>query len=293
MQWWCVATGQPWTWEWRAYPGVWLFVGALALFYWLRVARPGGGMRPSAGEGSAGAGGVAAADGDGAPGSRGRGRPWAFYTGLLLLWAALDWPIGALGAGYLASVHMVQFLLIAMVVPPFLLLGVPEATWRRWAGAGGAPLRAATHPVVTLAAFTVLVGLTHWPLVVDGLMASQLGSFLLDGTWLGAGLLFWWPVLAPESLRPWFGAPARMGYLIAATILNTGVFAYLTFTELPVYATYELAPPVGALSTRDDQIVAGLLMKMGGAVVLWTAITVLFFRWFAREEREMRGEAGP
>jgi len=25
-------------------------------------------------------------------------------------------------------------------------------------------------------------------------------------------------------------------------------------------------------------------MKMGGGIILWTAITVLFFRWFWREE---------
>ena len=30
MQWWCAALGEQWTWNWRAYPGVWLFVVAVA-----------------------------------------------------------------------------------------------------------------------------------------------------------------------------------------------------------------------------------------------------------------------
>ena len=81
-----------------------------------------------------------------------------------------------------------------------------------------------------------------------------------------------------------------MGYLIAATLVNTGVFAYLTFSQVPVYATFELAPPVGFLSTRDDQLVAGLLMKLGGAAVLWTSITILFFRWVGRSDREDRAQ---
>ena len=52
---------------------------------------------------------------------------------------------------------------------------------------------------------------------------------------------------------------------------------------MTLYATFELAPPIGWISSRDDQIMAGLFMKMGGGVILWTAITIIFFRWFAAE----------
>lgn len=59
-----------------------------------------------------------------------RGRHAAsFSSGLLVLWAALDWPLGPLGASYLASVHVLQFLLIALVAPPLLLAGLPRATF--------------------------------------------------------------------------------------------------------------------------------------------------------------------
>lgn len=261
MQWWCAAQGVPWEWSWRPYPGVWLFVATLAGAYGTTVHRRGGVPRR---------------------------RVVSFGAGLVVLWAALDWPVGALGAGYLASVHMVQFLLVALLSPPLLLLGVaplvdPDADlWRRRG------IRASTHPLATLSVFTVLLAVTHWPPVVDGLMARQLGSFALDVTWMAAGLLFWWPVVMDVPARSWLGAPARMGYLVAGTIVNTGVFAFLTFSELPVYATYELAPPVSGFSARDDQVLAGLLMKTGGAAVLWTAVTILFFRWFARQESEER-----
>jgi len=254
MQWWCVATTEPWSWTWRPYPGVWLFVAAMALVYGVAVVRRDG------------------------------GRPGWFALGLLLVWVALDWPVGALGAGYLASVHMVQFLLLTLIAPPFLMLGVTESSWRRWAARGGPGLRLLTHPVPTLAVFTTLVALTHWPPVVDGLMGSQLGNFLLDATWIATGILFWWPVVASAPERSWLGTPVKIGYLIAATLLNTGVFIYLTFSELPLYATFELAPPVW-VTTREDQMVAGFLMKLGGAVVLWGAITILFFRWVAQEQR--------
>ncbi|MDT8342529.1 MAG: cytochrome c oxidase assembly protein [Longimicrobiales bacterium] len=260
MQWWCAAQGVPWTWSWQAYPGVWLFVLALAGGYRLLRAR-----WPEA--------------------DRARFRGWMFALGTAALWIALDWPVGALGAGYLASVHMVQYLLIALIAPPLLLLGLPRGLYRALAASRPAPLlRALTHPIPAVAVFVALMAWTHWPPVVDTLMVSQAGSFLLDVVWLLSGVVFWWPVVAPEPDRPWLREPAKVGYLIVATLVNTGVFAYLTFSPLPLYAVYELAPPVSGLSTRDDQLLAGLLMKMGGAVVLWTAISILFFRWYRQSE---------
>jgi cytochrome c oxidase assembly factor CtaG len=115
-------------------------------------------------------------------------------------------------------------------------------------------------------------------------MGSQPGSFLLDMLWILAGLLFWWPVAAPVPRRERFGWPLKVGYLILATITNTGVFVYLTFSHLPLYATYELAPPLAWITKREDQQLAGLLMKFGGGAILWVAIAVCFARWFQAEE---------
>lgn len=267
LQWWCAAQGTPWSWSWRPYVGVWLLVGGLVVGYALLLRRLGrseaGGAAPAA-------------------------RKSLFLSGAALLWAALDWPLGTLGAGYLASAHMVQFLLIALVIPPLLLAGIPdrayEALQSRPGGHRG--LAVLTHPLVALALFGTSIGVTHWPVVVDALMPTQLGSFVMDMAWLATGILFWWPVAAPVPRRAWFGPPMKMGYLFLATVVNTAPFIYLTFSHFPVYATYELAPPGPWLGTRDDQIVAGLLMKMGGALVLWTAITVLFVRWYLTEGRE-------
>ncbi len=263
MRFWCSAQGVAWTWTWQPYVGVWLMVLFLGIAY-VRLVRGTTGARPRAGS----------------------WRTWSFAAGLLVLWVALDWPVGALAAGYLASLHMVQFLLVGLVGPPLLLLGVPEASWgalrrRRRLVAG---LRRATHPLAAIVVFNLVLVLTHWPLVVDGLMGSQAGSFLIDTLWILGGTILWWPVAAPVPERPGFGYPLKMAYLIAVTITSTIPFLYLTFTSLPVYATYELAPPIAGITKRQDQQLAGLLMKLGGAIVLWTGIGVLFFRWYRSEE---------
>ena len=269
--WWCAARGVEWTWTWQAYPGVWLFVAALVVAFF-RLERRSVDEAPSDARSST-------------------WRRTAFLVGAGALWLILDWPIGAIGAGYLASVHMVQFLVLALIVPPLLLLSIRERDYRAIARRlPEGPFRAVTHPLVTLATFTIVLAATHWPPVVDTLMPNQAGNMLLDLAWLATGLLFWWPIVAPVPVRPGWGYPTKMGYLIAATLLNTGTFAYLTFTALPLYATYELAPPFPGISTRDDQTLAGLLMKIGGAAILWTAITILFARWYRESER---GEPTP
>jgi len=266
LQWWCAAQGVPWTWQWQAYPGVWAFCGLL-IGAWARMRSRWPGSEET------------------------RRRTVTYLAGVATLWVALDWPVGALGAGYLASVHMVQYLLIALLAPPLLLIGLPRGAYRALDdGPIGGAVRVITHPIVAISSFVAIQAVTHWPPLVDTWMATQLGSFGLDLLWLCSGLLFWWPVVAPRPERSWLTDGTRIGYLIIATLVNTGVFAYLAFSELPLYATYELAPPVAAISSRDDQLVAGLLMKFGGAIVMWVSIGILFFRAYAASDSLGKGE---
>src|SRR2546422_8154800 len=80
---------------------------------------------------------------------RGRGRvsAWSplarayFAAGLLALLLALESPIDVGGDRYLFSFHMLQHLLLAMVVPPLLLLALPEE-WRAFVPIPVPPLAA-------------------------------------------------------------------------------------------------------------------------------------------------------
>ena len=271
MNWWCSATNTPWSWEWRAYPGVWLVVAAIALLYFRGRKR------------------ARTAD---ATLEWGSGRVATFLLGLLLVWAALDWPIGTLGGGYLASMHSVQWLLLSQVAPPFLILGVPPEAWRRlgaspqWKGL----LHRAAGGIFGLVAFNAVLLVTHVPAVTDALMASQLGSFTIDASWFLSGLALWWPVLAPPGIAR-INEPLKIGYLFAATIVPTVPAAMLTFSELPAYKLYELAPRVGNIQAHSDQQMAGLLMKAVADPIMWVSMAILFFRWSAMERRVDQAEA--
>ncbi|HET9294624.1 MAG TPA: cytochrome c oxidase assembly protein [Gemmatimonadales bacterium] len=274
MTWWCAARDVAWTWHWQPYPGVWLFMLALVGGYIWMVRR----MAPKA------------APPGRPPVSR---RQWVWFgIGALALWAATDWPIGALGSGYLLSVHTIQWILYTLVAPPLLLLGVPD--WLPLATREGSVarrlLRVLALPVVALIITDAILLTSHVPAVVDGFRRTQAGSFLIDMAWLAGGLVMWWPILAPNPMISRVSPPWQIGYLFFATVVPTVPAAFLTFADFPVYALYELAPRVHGIPAGADQQVAGLLMKAVADPILWLAMGILFFQWSRREAATDREE---
>lgn len=256
MQFWCSASGKAWSWAFTAYPGVWAVV-ALFAFTYHRLTR------------------------DDAPGARHRVTGW---LGVLTLWLALDWPLGPLAAGYLASAHALQFLLVALIAPPLLLLGARDGLARWWAagGAGSATGRAVAFTTAPLAAaivFNLVSITTHVPAVVDGWMTSQLGAFAIDALWLAGGLVLWWPILVPVPARPLFGGGGKLLYLFLATVVHTGIAIAMLMRDFPMYGVYELAPPMSGLSALDDIKIAGGIMELAGSAIIFGVMTVMFFRW--------------
>lgn len=261
MRWWCSSQSVAWEWTWQPYLGVWILVLAVGVVYAWSVR----GM--SAGH---------------------RGRTVLFAAGLLVLWAALDWPLGPLGASYLASIHVLQFLLIGLIAPALLLAGVPPALFHRLPDR---PvlfrfIERVTHPVAAFFIFNIVMTLGHWPSVVDTLMASQLGSFALDITWLVGGVIFWWPVVAPVPARPKFSFMLQIAYLAANGLLIRPPSVIMLYAKFPVYAVYELAPPIPGTSAMDDQQLAGVVMKVGSAWIMMLGVGVLFYLWYGKVRRE-------
>jgi putative membrane protein len=256
MQWWCFAQGTAWTWEWRAYPGVWLFVALIAF-----LAHRLGAFHPENGR------------------ARGAG-----YAALAILWLALDWPLGPLAAGYLASAHALQFILLAFVIAP--LFWVATRRGLRAAPPTNRLWRLLTQPIMAAVLFNVSVASSHMPRVVDQLMVSAAGAFLIDLLWLGSALLFWWPLIVRIPDRPTFGVPVRLLYLLLGTLFHTVIAMVMLATELPMYGIYELAPPTGWLPPREDQQLAGSIMELVGIVLIIGYATRLFFRWAGASTRE-------
>lgn len=248
VQWWCAAQGIPWSWEWRAYPGVWAAVILLFAAYQFALKRTHSAPRT-------------------------RAQLVAGYIGVVLTWLALDWPLGALGAGYLASFHALKFLILAFIVPP--LLWTPFANLRP---ASTLPAtRPLSGPLLSAIFFNVVLVFTHTPVVVNSFAESQAGSFVIDAAWFAAGLALWRPVIVSGII---LDPLVKMLYVFGGTLGHSFLGMYLILSKLPSYTVFELAPRVHDISARMDQGLAGAAMILIGTPLVFVMEIYLFSQWF-------------
>lgn len=218
------------------------------------------------------------------------GRTVAFLAGALALWAALDWPIEDLSDGGLLSVHMVQYLLLSVIAPGLLLLGCPSwladrllaGPWR------GAAARLVRRPWLAWSLVAAVLVVSHVPAVVGWYLTNDLVHLTMHTAWLASGVVLWWPVLTPATRVAPLTPPAQIGYLFLQSLPPIVPAAFFTFSAEPVYAAYAGLPKPPGIDAVTDQQIAGVTMKIGGGLLLWIVMAVIFFRWAGREEAEQR-----
>jgi putative membrane protein len=210
-----------------------------------------------------------------------------FVAGLLVMWFAADWPMHDVAEKRLYSVHMSQHLLLSLVVPPLLMIGTPDWLWRTILGRRGiAVARFVTKPLIALAAFNIVIAISHIPAVVTLASGSEPFHFAMHTLLFVSALAMWSPVLNPLIELPKLSYPARMFYLFLQSLVPTVPASFLTFGHTVLYHVYEDVPRMFGISALTDQRAAGLIMKLVGGSVLWTVITWYFFKWFGVEDRE-------
>jgi putative membrane protein len=214
-----------------------------------------------------------------------RRRRTLFTVGMLTLWVGSTWPIHDLAERSLYSIHMVQHLAYTLVAAPFVVAGIPAWMWRDLLRPRPVAVvfRFLTRPVVALVLFNGLLLFTHWPEVVAAAVGSEWIHFGLHVVLFSSAIVMWWPVLSPLPEMPALAPPAQMLYLFLQSLAPTIPASFLTFGHTLLYPVYATFPRVWGLSALDDQLIAGLIMKLLGGLILWGFITVIFFNWYARE----------
>ena len=192
-----------------------------------------------------------------------------FAAGLLTLFLALESPIDVGGDRYLFSLHMLQHLLLAMVVPPLLLLGVPEQ-WRAFD-------RVRVSPLLANIGFNLVFALWHLPLLYQSTLRSEPIHVLEHLTFLAAGVVFWWPIVVPSDQRHGLSVVGKIAYLAFAGVPPTILGLAFILSPAVVYPFYAAAPRVTPLSPLDDQVAAGLVMFGLGNIIYFIAIWIIFF----------------
>jgi putative membrane protein len=212
-----------------------------------------------------------------------------FGLGLVTLWFALETPIDTISDYYLDSVHMVQHVLLGFVAPPLMLLGLSPQMVGRIVRVPG--VRAITEPVpAQLIAGLVMIG-WHIPPLYDATLYSASLHVVEHVTFIAAGVVLYWPMLAATSAQArWQMSPgAKLLYMLVATLPQDGVALALIFSRVPFYEYYTHAPRlVASLTPLIDQTVAGAVLMVLGKATMGVAAIAVFIRWFGSEQRADR-----
>jgi putative membrane protein len=209
-------------------------------------------------------------------------RTGSFLLGLFLIWVALGSPLAAFDEELL-TVHMVQHLLLMTIAPPLILLAAPvmpllHGLPRQFVQSVVGPVfrwppmqrvgQVLSQPAFCwFAAAAALVG-WHVPAAFTLGLQSEGWHAVEHTCFLGAGFLFWWPVVQPWPSVPVWPRWSILLYLFLATLPCDILSAFLVFCDRVVYPAYLSTPRQFGISALEDQQCAGALM--------WTCVTFVY-----------------
>ena len=221
-------------------------------------------------------------------------RTTAFLAGLGAILLALVSPIEAY-EGQLFSVHMVQHILLELVGAPLLLLGAPVTL----------ALRAASPPVrrqllrllhsrgVALVSFPLLAWFLfaavnwgwHLSSLYDQALENPALHYVQHASFLGAALLFWWPVVGADPGRWRLPYPVRLFYLFLAMPQNSFLGVAIMSAPQVLYSHYLTNLRTWGPTALADQTMGGILMWVIGDVVFLLAMGGVIAGWVRQEDR--------
>ena len=213
-----------------------------------------------------------------------------FYAiALFAIGAALLSPIDDL-ASYLLIAHMVQHELLMMIAPPLILLAnpVPVLLWgltgnRRLHAGHLLNRHSAIRRVrdllgwmpVALSLYVINLWAWHYPALYDAALRVPWIHDLEHVLFFLTALIFWWPVIQPQS-RP---APIQHGlrilYLFFAATQDTILAGLIALSREVLYPHYQTALRLWDLTPQEDQIGGGIVMFAVGSTTYAIAILIL------------------
>jgi putative membrane protein len=233
-----------------------------------------------------------------------------FVVGILALYISKGSPVDLLGH-IMFSAHMTQMAVLYLIVPPLLILGIPDWLWKAiiYRPVIKPFLKVFTSPIIALILFNGVFSLYHVPLVFDYVKTDPVYHATMTTIIFFGAMFMWWPLL--NTLPDWRSLTGikKVGYIFANGVLLTPACALIIFATDPLYVTYsepqawinalQLCVPADTLSGLnltgpemfntlplvEDQQLGGVVMKIIQEIVYGTILAYIFFQW-ARKERQ-------
>jgi putative membrane protein len=217
-----------------------------------------------------------------------------FLSGLGAIALALLSPIEAYDTA-LFSVHVAQHMLLTMVAAPLLALGAPVTLALRVAKGRtrrrlvrvlhSPPVRLVGNPLVAWVLFTLsLYGLYFSPLF-DLTLRQPLVHDLVHLHFLGAGLLFWWPVVGLDPSRWRLPHIARLGYVFLMVPFHAFLGVAIMNSGRVLAPTLESFQRAWGPTPLADQQVGGAILWGAGDLIALGAVLGVLISWASYEEK--------
>jgi cytochrome c oxidase assembly factor CtaG len=225
------------------------------------------------------------------------GRVVSFAAGWLRLVVGLLSPIDAY-ADVSFTVHMLQHLLLTLMAPPLLVAGapitlalsaLPVGPARALAGAmRSRPVRVLGNPVVGWCLFVGVPVAIHASRVFDLALTSAGWHALEHSAWVGAALIYWWPIVGADPSPHPMGFGARLLSLLLAMPAMSFLAVAIYSADAPLYPTYATLPPPWGPGALEDQRNAAALMWVAGNLALVVAIVLVAASWKRHDDEAQR-----
>jgi len=208
-----------------------------------------------------------------------------FYAGVITMVVMSTWPIHDIAEERLFIFHMGEHIALSLIVPPLLLAGTPWWLMRAFVAPIMPVVKFVTKPLIALILFNGWLAFIHVPSVVELMLTSELFHFVAHAILFVTSIIMWWPVMDPIPDTARLSPFGKMGYLFLQSLVPTIPASFMTLGTTPLYGIYETFPRLWGIDVMTDQIVAGLIMKIGGGLILWGFIAWIFFSWWAEEQK--------
>ena len=231
---------------------------------------------------------------------RHRSRPFprlraaACALGLVTGAAALGPPLDGLSAWFL-SAHMAQHLLLMLVAAPLVLVGTPLRLARQSGVAvverasarlaHSRLLAALTWPPAAWALFAAVLAGSHFTPLYETALEHPAVHVLEHALYLGAALVFWYPIVGLEPSRWPLGYGARLLYVASALPVQSLVGLAIFSARRPLYPHYAMTAAVRGTAMLADQQTGGIIMWLGGGLPVIGAMLLIAAAWAAADRR--------
>ncbi|MEH6944985.1 cytochrome c oxidase assembly factor CtaG [Bacillus sp. JJ722] len=231
-----------------------------------------------------------------------------FVTVLVLLYIIKGSPIDLIGH-IMFSVHMTQMAIFYLVIPPLLIVAVPNWIWRSVISIRfiKSIFQFVTKPLIALIVFNGTFSFYHIPLIFDAVKSDMFLHSMYTVLLFLTAIFMWWPIMNKLEEYQGFYGIKRIGYIFGNGILLTPACALIIFSEAPMYSTYsnptswltamELCVPASTLSGLNitgpevfntipllaDQKTGGIVMKIIQEIVYGLVLARIFFQWSRQE----------